>query len=136
MGILIGIVCNAVALYVTTLVVPGIAFTGSLPMLLLAGLILGLFNLIVRPIAMLLALPLLIITLGLFYFVMNGLLLWPFSEERLFAPWRPLPVAPIGSRFWSERGLRVAATELAWFLPLLVWTGWPRKRSASLPSSS
>jgi len=44
MGILIGIVCNAVALYVTTLVVPGIAFTGSLPMLLLAGLILGLFN--------------------------------------------------------------------------------------------
>jgi len=63
-------------------------------------------------------------------------LLWPFSEERLFAPWRPLPVAPIGSRFWSERGLRVAATELAWFLPLLVWTGWPRRRSASLPSSS
>ena len=76
MGILIGIVCNAVALYVTTLVVPGIAFTGSLPTLLLGGLILGLFNLIVRPIAMLLALPLLILTLGLFYFVMNGLLLW------------------------------------------------------------
>lgn len=76
MGILIGIVCNAVALYVTTLVVPGIAFTGSLPTLFLGGLILGIFNLIVRPIAMLLALPLLIVTLGLFYFVLNGLLLW------------------------------------------------------------
>ena len=76
MGILIGIVCNAVALYVTTLVVPGIAFTGNLLTLFLGGLILGIFNLIVRPIAMLLALPLLIITLGLFYFVLNGLLLW------------------------------------------------------------
>jgi putative membrane protein len=76
MGILIGIVCNAVALYVTTLVVPGIAFTGNLLTLFLAGLILGIFNLIVRPIAMLLALPLVIVTLGLFYFVLNGLLLW------------------------------------------------------------
>jgi putative membrane protein len=76
MGILIGIVCNAVALYVTTLVVPGIAFTGNLATLFFAGLILGVFNLVVRPIAMLLALPLLIITLGLFYFVLNGLLLW------------------------------------------------------------
>jgi putative membrane protein len=76
MGILIGIVGNAVALYVTTLLVPGIAFTGNLGMLFLGGLILGIFNLIVRPIAMLLALPLLIVTLGLFYFVLNGLLLW------------------------------------------------------------
>jgi putative membrane protein len=76
MGILIGIVCNAVALYVTTLLVPGIAFTGNLGTLLLGGLILGIFNLIVRPIAMFLALPLLIVTLGLFYFVLNGLLLW------------------------------------------------------------
>lgn len=76
MGILIGIVGNAVALYITTLLVPGIAFTGNLVTLFLAGLILGVFNLIVRPIAMLLALPLLIITLGLFYFVLNGLLLW------------------------------------------------------------
>ena len=41
------------------------------------------FNLIVRPIAMLLALPLLIITLGLFYFVLNGILLWLAS---LFLP--------------------------------------------------
>jgi inner membrane protein len=59
---------------------------------------------------------------------LGAALLWPFSDERFFAPWRPLPVAPIGSRFWSARGLAVAATELAWFLPLLVWTCWPRRR--------
>jgi putative membrane protein len=75
MGILIGIVCNAVALYLTTFV-PGITFTGNLLTLFLAGLLLGIFNLVVRPVAMVLALPLLIITLGLFYFVLNGALLW------------------------------------------------------------
>ena len=79
MRILLSIVFNAVALYATAFVVPGIAFGGSLVMLLVAGAIFGLFNLIVRPVAMLLSLPLLIVTLGLFYFVLNGILLWVAS---------------------------------------------------------
>ena len=66
---------NALALLATT-VVPGIAFTGDLPYLLVGGVIFGLFNLIVRPIAFFLSLPALILTLGLFYFVLNGILLW------------------------------------------------------------
>jgi putative membrane protein len=78
MRILLSIVFNAVALY-ATLVVPGISFHGSWVMLLVAGGIFGLFNLIVRPVAMLLSLPLLIVTLGLFYFVLNGILLWVAS---------------------------------------------------------
>lgn len=66
---------NAVALLATT-IVPGIAFTGSLPQLLVGGMIFGLFNLVVRPLALLLSLPALILSLGLFYFVLNGILLW------------------------------------------------------------
>src|SRR5262245_43206571 len=54
-------------------------------------------------------------------------LLWPFSDERFFAPWRPLPVAPIGARFFGPAGLRVAWVELAWFAPLLVYALWPRR---------
>ena len=46
----------------------------------MAGAIFGLLNLVVRPIAMLLSLPALVLTLGLFYFVLNGLLLWGFSK--------------------------------------------------------
>jgi inner membrane protein len=66
---------------------------------------------------------------------LGAALLWPFSDERVFAPWRPLPVAPIGARFWTGRGLAVVAAELCWFAPLAVWTLWPRRRSApSLPS--
>src|SRR5712692_8447293 len=79
MRILLSIVFNAVALYATALVVPGISFHGNWVMLLVAGGIFGLFNLIVRPIAMLLSLPLLIVTMGLFYFVLNGILLWVAS---------------------------------------------------------
>ena len=79
MRILLSIVFNAVALYATALVVPGISFHGNVVMLLVAGGIFGLFNLIVRPVALLLSLPLLIVTLGLFYFVLNGILLWVAS---------------------------------------------------------
>jgi putative membrane protein len=77
--ILLSIVANAVALIATAHVVPGITFAGSWGQLLVAGAIFGLLNLIVRPIALLLSLPLLVLTLGLFYFVLNGLLLWGFS---------------------------------------------------------
>ena len=55
-------------------------------------------------------------------------LLWPFSHERYFAPWRPIPVSPIGLRFVSARGLAVAATELLFFAVPIVYGFWPRRR--------
>lgn len=55
-------------------------------------------------------------------------LLWPFSLERFFAPARPLPVAPLGARFLSSRGLFIAVVELLWFAPLWVYALWPRWR--------
>lgn len=75
MGIIVRILVNAIGLYATTFV-PGITWKGDLLRLIVAGAILGLFNLIVRPLAMLLSIPLLIVTLGLFYFILNGILLW------------------------------------------------------------
>lgn len=80
MKILLTIAGNALALLATAYVVPGIRFSGDIVQLLLAGLIFGLLNMVVRPIAMLLSLPALVLTLGLFYFVLNGLLLWGFSK--------------------------------------------------------
>jgi putative membrane protein len=74
MRILLGLVGNILALLATT-IVPGITFHGNLLTLALAGLILGLFNAIIRPVALLLSIPFLIVTLGLFYFVLNGILL-------------------------------------------------------------
>ena len=78
MRFLMALVANPIALYATT-IVPGITFRGNVLTLFVAGLLLGLINLIVRPIAIFLSIPLLILTLGLFYFVLNGLLLWGAS---------------------------------------------------------
>jgi len=75
MGILLRVIFNAIGLLATT-IVPGIVFTGSWIQLIIGGAILGLFNLIVRPLALLLSLPAMILTLGLFYFILNGFLLW------------------------------------------------------------
>ena len=48
--------------------------------------------------------------------------LWPWSGERFFAPVQPIEVSPISlGRFFSERGLRVLASELVWvWLPCAV----------------
>ena len=56
-------------------------------------------------------------------------LFWPLSNARYFAPWTPIPVAPIGARMLSSRGLKVIMTEALQFAPLLVWAGWPRRRT-------
>jgi putative membrane protein len=76
MGILLRVIFNAIGLLATAAVVPGIVFTGNWLQLIVGGAILGLFNLIVRPLALLLSVPALILTLGLFYFILNGFLLW------------------------------------------------------------
>jgi len=62
-------------------------------------------------------------------------LLWPFDLTRYFAPWRPIPVSPIGLAFLSPYGLFVAMTELALFAPLLAFAlGRPRLGAAFLSS--
>ncbi len=57
-------------------------------------------------------------------------LFWPFSDARYFAPWRPLPVAPIGKGLLSPRGMAVMLSEVAMFAPLWLWALWPRRAAA------
>ena len=45
-------------------------------------------------------------------------LLWPFDLTRYFAPWRPIPVAPIGLAFFTPEGLTVSLMELVLFAPV------------------
>ena len=73
---LVQIALNGVAVLVAAYLVPGISYTGSLPALLLVGLVVGLINLIVKPIVTLFSLPLIVLTLGLFYLLINGLMLY------------------------------------------------------------
>jgi putative membrane protein len=80
---LLSLVINAVALLITAWVIPGIHLGAAGPhpttndwvTLLIVALIFGLVNAVIRPILILLSLPLEIITLGLFIFVINALML-------------------------------------------------------------
>ena len=66
---------NAVALIAVAYLMPSITVS-SFGAALVAALVLGLVNAVVRPILVLLTLPVTILTLGLFIFVLNGLLFW------------------------------------------------------------
>ena len=66
---------NAVALMAVPYLLPGITVS-SFMTALIAALVLGLVNAVIRPILILLTLPATILTLGLFIFVINGLLFW------------------------------------------------------------
>jgi putative membrane protein len=75
MGFLLRILVNALAIVVAASILPGIEVDGLLAAVA-AGLLLGLVNAIVRPIMLVLTLPITLLTLGLFLLVLNGLCLW------------------------------------------------------------
>ena len=66
---------SALSLLITANVVPGLSVRGIVPAAIAAG-ILGLVNAIVRPILVILTLPLTILTLGLFLFAVNAITFW------------------------------------------------------------
>jgi putative membrane protein len=80
MGFLIRLLVNAAALWVATRVVPGVTYAGELLPFLGVALVFGIVNAFIRPVAKLLALPLIIVTLGVFAFIVNGLMLWLTSS--------------------------------------------------------
>jgi putative membrane protein len=63
------------ALYLTSLIIPGISIEGVLSAFLAAA-ILGLINALIKPLLIFLTLPITILTLGLSILVINALLLW------------------------------------------------------------
>lgn len=75
MGFLVRVLVNGLAIFVAAGVVPGIELSGA-GAALGAGLVLGLINALIRPILLLLTLPLTLLTLGLFLFVLNAFCLW------------------------------------------------------------
>jgi putative membrane protein len=121
MGFLIRVLVNALAIWLATAIVPGID-ASSAGIVLVAALVLGLVNAIVRPILLVLTLPLTLVTLGLFLFVLNALCLWltsaivPGFDVRGFWPafWGALLISAVSwavNGFVSDRGRVLIITE-------------------------
>ena len=104
MGFLIRVLVNALAIWLATEIVPGIE-ARSATTVLVAGLVLGLVNAIVRPFLLLLTLPLTLVTLGLFLFVLNALCLWLTSAV--------VPGFDVRG-FWPAFGGALLVSALSW----------------------
>ncbi|MDD3486912.1 MAG: phage holin family protein [Candidatus Moranbacteria bacterium] len=73
--LIIHILSNAVGIWASARLVPGIYFDGDWTWLILAGAVLGAINFFVKPVVKIISLPLIWITLGLFTIVINVLML-------------------------------------------------------------
>jgi putative membrane protein len=114
-ALLIRWLINTLALYVAVQVVPGVDYQGGATGLVVVAAIFGLVNATLRPLLTLLTCPLVLVTLGLFLFVINALML-------LFTGWLSarldlgFTVAGFGPAFWA--GLLVSLVSL--FLSIVV----------------
>jgi putative membrane protein len=75
MGFVVRLLVNAVALWVATQVVPGVTYSGGVLPLFAVALVFGVVNATIRPLAKILTFPIIILTLGIFALVINGLML-------------------------------------------------------------
>ena len=103
-GFLLRGVVAALGLWAATAVLDGIAIDSALT-LILAGLLLGLVNAIVRPFALLLSLPALLVTLGLFLLVINAAMLGLVALM--------LPGFKIAG-FWTAVGAAIIVSVVSW----------------------
>src|SRR5436305_6974722 len=80
MTLVIRLLVNAAALWVATRIVPGVTYRGDALPFLGVALVFGIVNAFIRPVAKLFTFPLIILTLGIFALVVNGLMLWLTSS--------------------------------------------------------
>jgi len=82
MNFLLRVIINAVAIWLATLVLSGLDVVGggdtttTVIVFLVVALVFGIVNAVVKPIVKLLALPLYVLTLGLFTVIVNAAMLW------------------------------------------------------------
>lgn len=116
MTFLVRILVNAAALWVAIRYVSGITFEGDWVRLLGVALVFGLVNAIVRPVVKLVTLPILILTLGLFTFVINGLMLM-LTSALSGALGLGFQVAGFWPAFWGALVISIVSFLLSLIIP-------------------
>ena len=113
MGILLVWILNAIALWLLAALVPGVQVQDPLHAFI-AAVVLGLVNALVKPLLVILTLPITVLTLGLFLLVINALLFWGVGSL--------LPGFHVDGFWWAMLGALVYSV-LTWALSALL----PRK---------
>jgi putative membrane protein len=106
---------TGIALYAAVRLVPGISYEGGWQTLAGMALIFGLVNAIVRPILTLLSCPLIVLTMGLFILVINGVMLWLATQlAGLFGV--SFYVRGFGSAFWGALVISIVSFLMSLFI--------------------
>jgi putative membrane protein len=80
MKFLLRLLATAAALWAAVFLVPGITYAGGILGLLGVALVFGLVNAFIRPVLQFLTCPLVVLTMGLFVFILNAFLLWVTAQ--------------------------------------------------------
>ena len=111
------------ALWVVTLVVPGLSFVGGdttlqkIGIIFVVAVIFGLVNAILKPIVQILSIPLYILTLGLIHIVINALMLWITAwVTRNTTHWG----LAIDDFWWTAIWAAIVLSVVSWGLSLLI----------------
>ena len=111
-GFVVRLLINAAALWVATQIVPGVGYSGGWIAFLGVALIFGVVNTFIGFVAKLLTFPLIIVTLGLFIFVINGLMLWLTSAVS-GALGLGFEIAGFWAAFWGALVVTIVSTLLS-----------------------
>ena len=76
MRVIVQVLLNGLAILLVARIVPGIHYTGDWVYLLITGVVVGLLNLLVKPLVTVLSLPFIVLSLGLFFIVINAFILY------------------------------------------------------------
>lgn len=115
MGFLIRLLVNAAALWVATRIVPGVSYQGEVLPFLGVALVFGVVNAIIRPITKVLTFPIIILTLGIFIFVINGLMLW-LTGSLSTSLGLGFHVTGFWAAFWGALVVSIVSTMLSMFV--------------------
>jgi putative membrane protein len=115
MSFLIRLLVTAAALWVATQVVPGVSYVGGAAPFLVVALIFGIINATLRPITKLLTCPLILLTLGLFALIVNGLMLW-LTSSLSSALGLGFHVDGFWPAFWGALVVSIVSTVLSLFV--------------------
>lgn len=115
MPFLVRLLVNAAALWVATRLVSGVTYDGGVLPFLGVAMIFGVVNAFIRPVAKILTFPLIIVTLGIFALVVNGLMLW-LTSSLSAAFGLGFHVSGFWPAFWGALVVSIVSTVLSMFV--------------------
>ena len=115
MRFLIRLLVNAAALWVATRIVPGVIYSGGALPLLGVALVFGVVNAVIGPVLKILTFPIIILTLGVFALIINGLMLMLTSAVSS-ALGLGFHVRGFWAAFWGALVVSLVSTILSLFI--------------------